>query len=151
MADLTRRHLYHVITATRESVLEPLSGPPSIATTFSRKIKHLKDQKIMRDLGLEREEGDPEDHSLGPPLLGKKIPFHYDQIVKKYIIKGKNFKNILMALNQAFFNEKTVAEKTKTQAQNSSQNLKEKTQPQGGTFLLLRETQEKNLILPKNF
>lgn len=103
MADLTRRHLYHVITATRESVLEPLSGPPSIATTFSRKIKHLKDQKIMRDLGLEREEGDPEDHSLGPPLLGKKIPFHYDQIVKKYIIKGKNFKNILMALNQAFF------------------------------------------------
>ena len=74
MADLTRRHLYHVITATRESVLEPLSGPPSIATTFSRKIKHLKDQKIMRDLGLEREEGDPEDHSLGPPLLGKKSP-----------------------------------------------------------------------------
>ena len=42
-------------------------------------------------------------------------------------------------------------EKTKTQAENSSQKLKEKTQPQGGTFLLLRETQEKNLILPKKF
>ena len=45
----------------------------------------------------------------------------------------------------AFFNI------TKTQALNSSQKLKEKTQPQGGTFLLLRETQEKNLILPKLF
>ena len=45
----------------------------------------------------------------------------------------------------------SAAEKTKTQAQNSSQKLKEKTQPQGGTFLLLRETQEKNSILPKNF
>ena len=42
-----------------------------------------------------------------------------------------------------------AAEKTKTQAQNSSQKLKEKTQPQGGTFLLLSETQEKNKILPK--
>ena len=41
-----------------------------------------------------------------------------------------------------------VVEKTKTQAQNSSQKLKEKTQPQGGTFLLLRETQEKNSISP---
>ena len=37
----------------------------------------------------------------------------------------------------------SATEKTKTQAQNSSQKLKEKTQPQGGTFLLLRETQEK--------
>ena len=42
-----------------------------------------------------------------------------------------------------------AAEKTKTQAQNSSQKLKEKTQPQGGTFLLFWETQEKNSILPK--
>ena len=40
-----------------------------------------------------------------------------------------------------------AAEKTKTQAQNSSQKLKEKTQPQGGTCLLLKETQEKNSIL----
>ena len=31
---------------------------------------------------------------------------------------------------------------------NSSTKLKEKTQPHGGTFLLLRETQEKNLIFP---
>ena len=54
------------------------------------------------------------------------------------------------AVIQAFFLT-SVAEKTKTQAQNSSQKLKEKTQPQGGTFLLLRETQEKNLILPKLF
>ena len=37
----------------------------------------------------------------------------------------------------------SVAEKTKTQAQNSSQKLKEKTQPQGGTFPYLRKTQEK--------
>ena len=36
-----------------------------------------------------------------------------------------------------------AAEKTKTQAQNSREKLKEKTQPQGGTCLLLRETQEK--------
>ena len=94
MADLTRRHLYHVITATRESVLEPLSGPPSIATTFSRKIKHLKDQKIMRDLGLEREEGDPEDHSLGPPLLGKKKPFHYDQVLKNTMKRDRILRKI---------------------------------------------------------
>ena len=53
-------------------------------------------------------------------------------------------------LKQAFFLTR-AAEKTKTQAQNSSQKLKEKTQPQGGTFLLLRETQEKNSILPKKF
>ena len=55
-----------------------------------------------------------------------------------------------MLLTQAFFLTSAV-EKTKTQAQNSSQKLKEKTQPQGGTFLLLRETQEKNSILPKKF
>ena len=30
-----------------------------------------------------------------------------------------------------------------------SRKLKEKTQPQGGTFLFLKETQEKNSILPK--
>ena len=35
-----------------------------------------------------------------------------------------------------------AAEKTKTQAENSSQKLKEKTQPQGGIFLLLRKTRE---------
>ena len=45
---------------------------------------------------------------------------------------------------QAFFLT-SVAEKTKTQAQNSSQKLKEKTQPQGGTFFILRKTQEKKL------
>ena len=50
--------------------------------------------------------------------------------------------------HQAFFLT-SVAEKTKTQAQNSRQKLKEKTQPQGGTFLLLRETQEKNSFFPK--
>ena len=44
-----------------------------------------------------------------------------------------------------------AAKKTKTQAQNSSQKLKEKTQPQGGTFFLLRETQEKNSFFPKKF
>ena len=51
-------------------------------------------------------------------------------------------------LRQAFFNigrQKTP----KTQAQNSSQKLKEKTQPQGGAFS--KETQEKKSILPKNF
>ena len=36
-----------------------------------------------------------------------------------------------------------AAEKTKTQAESSSQKLKEKTQPQGGTFLLFSKTQEK--------
>ena len=41
-----------------------------------------------------------------------------------------------------------AAKKTKTQAQNSSQKLKEKTQPQGGTFFILRKTLEKNSILP---
>ena len=44
-----------------------------------------------------------------------------------------------------------AAERTKTQEKNSSQKLKEKTQPQGGTVLFLKETQEKNSILPKNF
>ena len=34
---------------------------------------------------------------------------------------------------------------------NSSRKLKEKSQPQGGTFLFLKETQEKNSILPKIF
>ena len=50
-------------------------------------------------------------------------------------------------LDQALFLT-PAAEKTKTQARNSSQKLKEKTQPQGGTFLLLRKTPEKNSILP---
>ena len=44
-----------------------------------------------------------------------------------------------------------ATEETKTQAENSSQKLKEKTQPQGGTVLFLKETQEKNSILPKKF
>ena len=52
--------------------------------------------------------------------------------------------NILLA--QAFFLT-PAAEKTKTQAENSSQKLKEKTQPQGGTFLLLRETQGKKFMV----
>jgi len=51
---------------------------------------------------------------------------------------------------QAFFIT-SAAEKTKTQAENSCQKLKEKTQPQGGTFLFLKETQEKNSISPKIF
>ena len=55
-----------------------------------------------------------------------------------------------VVLKQAFFLT-SVAEETKTQAQNSRQKLKEKAQPQGGTFLLLRETQEKNSIFPKKF
>ena len=42
----------------------------------------------------------------------------------------------------------SATEKTKTQAANSSQKLKEKTQRQGGTFPFLRKTQEKNSILP---
>ena len=54
-----------------------------------------------------------------------------------------------MLLPSRLFFLTSVTEKTKTQAQNSSQKLKEKTQPQGGTFLLLRETQEKNTIFPK--
>ena len=53
-------------------------------------------------------------------------------------------------MGQAFFIT-SAAEKTKTHAKISSQKLKEKTQPQGGTFLLLRETQETNSIFPKNF
>ena len=54
-----------------------------------------------------------------------------------------------MVYNRLFFLT-PAAEKTKTQAENSSQKLKEKTQPQGGTFLLLRETQEKTQFFPKN-
>ena len=53
-----------------------------------------------------------------------------------------------MLLCQAFFLT-SVDEKTKTQAQNSSQKLTEKTQPQGGIFLLLRETQEKTQFSQK--
>ena len=40
-----------------------------------------------------------------------------------------------------------AAEKTKTQAENSNQKLKEKTQSQGGTFYILQKTQEKNSTL----
>ena len=39
-------------------------------------------------------------------------------------------------LNNPGFFLTPAAEKTKTQAENSSQKLKEKTQPQGGIFLL---------------
>ena len=53
----------------------------------------------------------------------------------------------VLRVNPGFFLT-PAAEKTKTQAQNSRKKLKEKTQPQGGTFLLLRETQEKNSISP---
>ena len=49
-------------------------------------------------------------------------------------------------VRQAFLT--SAAEKAKTQAENSSQKLKEKTQPQGGTLFILRKTQEKNSILP---
>ena len=50
----------------------------------------------------------------------------------------------LLALRAGFFLT-SVADK------NSSTKLKEKTQPKGGTFLLLGETQEKNYFFPKNF
>ena len=52
------------------------------------------------------------------------------------------FRSLIYYLLQALFLT-PATEKTKTQAQNSSQKLKEKTQPQGGTFLLLRKTPEK--------
>jgi len=55
--------------------------------------------------------------------------------------------NTAHTLYQALFLT-PATEKTKTQAQNSSQKLKEKTQTQGDTFLLLSETQEKNSFLP---
>ena len=51
-----------------------------------------------------------------------------------------------LSLVQAFFLT-SAAKKTKTQAQNSSQKLKKKTQPQGGSFLPSRKTQGKNSIL----
>ena len=47
------------------------------------------------------------------------------------------------ALVQAFFLT-SAAEKTKTQGQNSSKKLKEKTQPLGATLLQFVKTQEKN-------
>ena len=46
-------------------------------------------------------------------------------------------------LMQAFFLT-SAAEKTKTQGQNSSKKLKEKTQPLGATLLKFVKTQEKN-------
>ena len=49
-------------------------------------------------------------------------------------------------LNQALFLT-PAAKKNKTQARNSSQKLKEKTQPQGGGFLQLRKTEGKNSAL----
>ena len=53
------------------------------------------------------------------------------------------------SLLQAFFLT-SVAEKTKTKAQNSSQKLKEKTQPQGGTYLIvkIKKSLKNHLILP---
>ena len=49
----------------------------------------------------------------------------------------------LIHLTQAFFLT-SAAEKTKTQGQNSSKKLKEKTQPLGATLLKFLKTQEKN-------
>ena len=49
-------------------------------------------------------------------------------------------------IEQAFFLT-SASKKAKTQAQNSSQKLKKKTQPQGGSFLPSRKTQGKNSIL----
>ena len=46
-------------------------------------------------------------------------------------------------MGQAFFIT-SAAEKTKTQAENSSQKLKEKTQPQGVTFLFLKKLKKKS-------
>ena len=60
---------------------------------------------------------------------------------------GWFLETILNGTTQAFLT--SAAEKTKTQAQNSSQKLKEKTQPQGGTFLLLRKSQEKTQFSKK--
>ena len=59
-----------------------------------------------------------------------------------------NLPNSLDTTSRAGFFLTSAVKKTKTQAQNSSQKLKEKTQPHGGTFFILRKTQEKNSILP---
>ena len=75
------------------------------------------------------------------------IPCNLPILIKVY------FKPLLLiypACRAGFFLT-PAAKKTKTQAENSSQKLKEKTQPQGGTVLFLKETQEKNSILPKKF
>ena len=53
-----------------------------------------------------------------------------------------------MQLMQAFFLT-SAAEKTKTQGQNSSKKLKEKTQPLGATLLQFVKTQEKNSSFSK--
>ena len=52
----------------------------------------------------------------------------------------------VMSLVQAFFIT-SAAEKTKTQAENSSQKLKEKTQSHGGTFYILQKNSRKKLNL----
>ena len=54
----------------------------------------------------------------------------------------------VLCLNQAFFLT-SAAEKTKTQGQNSSKKLKEKTQPLGATLLQFVKTQEKTHLLAK--
>ena len=56
-----------------------------------------------------------------------------------------NFLSCQPALKAGFFLT-PAAEKTKTQGKNSSQKLKEKTQPPGGFSRQLGKTQEKNLI-----
>ena len=60
-------------------------------------------------------------------------------------IKSK-FVSYISLCNSGFFLT-LAAKKTKTQAQNSSQKLKKKTQPQGGSFLPSRKIQGKNSIL----
>ena len=59
-----------------------------------------------------------------------------------------NEKSAKYGLGQAFFLT-SAAEKTKTQGQNSSKKLKEKTQPLGATLLKFLKTQEKTHPLAK--
>ena len=51
---------------------------------------------------------------------------------------------VISSMTKAGFFLTSAAEKTKTQGQNSSKKLKEKTQPLGATLLKFVKTQEKN-------
>merc|ERR1712079_514901 len=63
------------------------------------------------------------------------------------VCKKQKEKILFYSITTGFFFLTSAAKKTKTQAQNSSQKLKKKTQPQGGSFLPSRKTQGKNSIL----
>ena len=81
--DLTRKHLYHVITAATRDVTSSVAGrqqqpsffsPTTVATTATKRRK--SDSKLMQDLGLSHSaaaaaaDTSPTLESLGPPLLG---------------------------------------------------------------------------------